>query len=619
MRILSLLVFFVLLSFFNPKSDSPHGADFKVSCKTCHSPKGWQVDKAIYSFNHSKTRFSLTGQHSIVSCRQCHPTLIFTAAKSECNECHNDVHEATAGLDCARCHTPVSWLVNDINGVHQMSRFPLLGPHRTADCSDCHKSSTLVRFDVPGIDCIDCHRNNYLATTNPNHVQSGMSEDCSICHKVNSFEWASGGFNHDYFPLVQGHSAVKCTDCHTSGTFSALNADCYSCHQTDFLATVSPNHSASNFPTACSNCHTLSTGWKPAAFDHSSFPLTQGHSIPKCIDCHIGGNYTSLPTDCYSCHQQDFLTTTNPNHQASAFSTACLTCHTTNAGWKPTTFNHNSFPLTLGHSTPDCIDCHIGGNYTSISADCYSCHKPNFQATTNPNHIAAGFATVCLTCHTTNPGWKPATFNHGSFPLTLGHSTAACADCHVGGNYTSTPTDCYSCHQQNYTATTNPNHVSAGFPQTCQTCHTTNPGWKPASFNHSSFPLTLGHSTPACTDCHIGGNYTSTPTDCYSCHLTDYNNSVNPNHRTLSFSTTCTQCHTTNPDWKPASYTQHDSQSFPIYSGRHKGQWSECTECHTDPSNYTLFNCKTCHSGVHTGQNYSNAQCYSCHPKGVAD
>ena len=182
MRILSLLALSLFLLFYNQQPKSPHGKDFKVSCSTCHSAKGWQVDKSVYSFNHNKTKFVLTGQHTVVNCRQCHSTLIFSEAKRECNECHQDVHQATTGLDCSRCHTPASWLVNNITEIHQTSRFPLLGAHRTADCSECHKSETLVRFDVPGVECIDCHREDYMATTNPNHVQSGMSEDCSICH-----------------------------------------------------------------------------------------------------------------------------------------------------------------------------------------------------------------------------------------------------------------------------------------------------------------------------------------------------------------------------------------------------------------------------------------------------
>lgn len=618
MRILSFLIFLGSLFFLDRPQQSPHGTDFKISCNKCHSSKGWELDKSVYSFDHNTTKMPLSGQHVVLDCKQCHKSLVFSEAKINCSECHKDMHQGTTGSDCSRCHNQISWLVNNINDLHRKSRFPLLGVHRTADCSQCHVSESLLRFDVQGVNCIDCHRANYLATTNPNHIQSGMSQDCSSCHPVTAFQWTGAGFNHNVFPLVQGHSAVKCTDCHKTGSYTNAPVDCNSCHQQDFLSAKSPDHVASQFSTSCSNCHTLAPGWKPVTFNHAGFPLTLGHSIPACIDCHKGGNYANTSTDCYSCHTTDYTATTSPNHVTSGITTACQTCHTTTPGWKPATFNHSVFPLTLGHATPACTDCHINGNYTTIPTDCYSCHKTDFTTATNPNHITSGFATTCQTCHTTNPGWKPANFNHSVFPLTLGHATPACTDCHKNGNYTTTPTDCYSCHQTDYQGTTNPNHTTSGIPTTCQTCHTTNPGWQPASFNHTSFPLTLGHATPTCNDCHKG-NYTTTSTDCVTCHQTDYNNSTNPNHKTLNFATVCTQCHTTTPGWKPASYTQHDSQFFPIYSGRHKGQWNACTDCHDNVANYALFNCKTCHSNVHSGKNYTNTQCYSCHPRGTSN
>jgi hypothetical protein len=546
MRILSLLIFCISTLFLSRLQQSPHGPGFKVSCKTCHSSKGWELDRSVYSFDHGSTKMNLLGQHNAINCKECHKTLVFSDARTLCNDCHKDMHQGSVGSDCGRCHNQTSWLVNNVNDIHRTSRFPLLGAHRTADCSQCHLSESLLKFDAIGVNCIDCHRANYLATTNPNHRLSGMSEDCSLCHPLTAFQWAGAGFNHNVFPLVQGHSTVKCTDCHKSGSYTGTSAQCNSCHQQDYLAAKNPDHSASQFSTNCQDCHTLA------------------------------------------------------------------------AGWKPTTFNHSVFPLTLGHATAICADCHKNGNYATIPSDCYSCHKADYLATTNPNHATSGMATTCQTCHTTNPGWKPTTFNHSVFPLTLGHATAACTDCHKNGNYTTTPTDCYSCHQQDYVTTTNPNHTTSGIPNTCLTCHTTNPGWQPAKFTHTTFPLTLGHATPTCNDCHKG-NYTTTPTDCYACHKTDYSNSTNPNHATLSFATVCTQCHTTTPGWKPAAYTQHDAQFFPIYSGRHKGQWNACTDCHTNAANYALFNCITCHNNVHSGKNYSNAQCYSCHPRGSSN
>ncbi len=403
MRILSLIIFFAILFLSRQKTESPHGDAFKISCSACHSSKGWQLDKEIYSFNHNQTRLPLVGQHAEIDCRLCHQTLVFSEAKTECNQCHNDIHQQTTGLDCSRCHTPASWLVNNINEIHRSSRFPLLGAHRLTDCYQCHKSETLVRFDVTGINCIDCHRQDYIATSNPNHPEAGFSEDCSTCHPVNSFQWTGTGFNHNFFPLVQGHS------------------------------------------------------------------------MPTCADCHATGHYSDASPDCNSCHNKDYI------------------------------------------------------------------------------------------------------------------------------------------------ATNNPNHTSSNFPVTCQNCHTLNPGWKPASFDHNRFPLTLGHANISCADCHKGGNYSLTSADCNSCHNTDYNNSANPNHQTLGFSLNCTQCHNTNPGWKPAAYTQHDSQFFPIYSGRHRGQWSQCSDCHSNPANYALFNCISCHRDAHRERNYTDAQCYSCHPRGTGD
>jgi hypothetical protein len=68
---------------------------------------------------------------------------------------------------------------------------------------------------------------------------------------------------------------------------------------------------------------------------------------------------------------------------------------------------------------------------------------------------------------------------------------------------------------------------------------------------------------------------------------------------------------------------------FPIYSGTHKGEWSNCTDCHTNPANYSQFSCTDCHEhnkadmdDEHRGKRdyvYNSVNCYSCHPRGKAD
>src|SRR6266567_4047430 len=106
--------------------------------------------------------------------------------------------------------------------------------------------------------------------------------------------------------------------------------------------------------------------------------------------------------------------------------------------------------------------------------------------------------------------------------------------------------DGFPCHKSNYTSTTNPNHVTAGFPTSCVACHTTT-SWAGAVFDHNktAFPLTGAHATVACTSCHINNKFAGTPTDCYSCHKSNYTSTTNPNHVTAGFPTSCVACHTT--------------------------------------------------------------------------
>jgi len=409
MRILSFLILLFALFFVKQQTKSPHGSAFKTGCGTCHSSKGWNLDASIYSFDHNTTKLPLAGQHKETGCRLCHKSLVFTDARTECIDCHADIHQATAGSDCARCHTPASWLVNNISEIHRMGRFPLLGAHTMADCADCHKSESLARFDVMGVDCIDCHRNDYNSTTSPDHRLAGFSEDCSTCHPVNSTQWSGAGFSHSFFALVQGHSTAQCTDCHTAGNYSDASPECNSCHQQDYLSTTNPNHAASSFPVTCNTCHSLTPGWKPASFDHSSFPLTLGHDGPACAECHTGGNYSSTPTDCYACHQNDYNNSVNPGHRSLGFSTNCTECHTTNPDWKPARYTQHdklSFPIYTGRHAKTWDACNIchpsASNYSAFT--CLSCHEHNKTEMDSRHQGESGYSydsPSCLRCHPT--------------------------------------------------------------------------------------------------------------------------------------------------------------------------------------------------------------------------
>jgi hypothetical protein len=224
--------------------------------------------------------------------------------------------------------------------------------------------------------------------------------------------------------------------------------------------------------------------------------------------------------------------------------------------WPQARFNHEGtgFPLTGAHRAVACPACHADGVYRGKSAACVSCHQGDYAGTTNPPHPAAQFPTECTGCHSTT-AWTPATFDHAAtaFPLTGAHRTALCSSCHADGVYDGKNTDCVSCHQADYNATTDPGHAAAQFPVTCASCHTT-AAWSGATFDHDGpyFPIYSGAHR---------GKWTA-----------------------------CSTCHTSTATYQPFT----------------------CLVCHEH--NQTAMDDK--HQG-RTGYRYDSQACYSCHPRGT--
>jgi hypothetical protein len=160
--------------------------------------------------------------------------------------------------------------------------------------------------------------------------------------------------------------------------------------------------------------------------------------------------------------------------------------------------------------------------------------------------------------------------------------------------------------------TNNPTHATAGAPfaaANCSTCHNTIT-WNVATFDHSAtgWALTGAHQMApagkvvACTDCHVGNNYTFTAanTDCYGCHQTAWQSTTTlggavPNHITAGFPTSiCSTCHDTLL-WADGRF-DHSTTGWPL-QGAHVT--TPCTSCHMGTNAFGLTS--------------ANTDCYGCH------
>ncbi len=615
--------------------------NFSQTCQTCHTTAAWSPA----TFDHSTVNFPLTGAHTVPprQCTDCHVNNNFNLTSTACVSCHlTDFNNATNpnhvqggfAQTCETCHNTSAWQPATFD--HSKSGFPLTGAHTVPprQCADCHVNNN---YNITVTTCISCHQTDYNNATTP-VPHSGFPTTCEQCH--DTVQWTDGKFDHSTtgFPLTGSHTVPprQCVDCHVNNNYNLNSTACVSCHLKDFQGTSSPNHVAANFPQTCETCHDT-TNWADSTFNHNNtgFPLTGLHTVPprQCTDCHINNNYSLNSTACVSCHLKDYQGTTNPNHVTANFPQTCEQCHSTST-WLNATFNHDStgFSLTGSHTVPprQCVDCHVNNNYNLTSTACVSCHQTDYNNATTPvNHVAAAFPTTCETCHDTVQ-WSDGTFNHTTtgFQLTGSHTVPPrqCTDCHVNNNYSLNSTACVTCHLKDFQGTTNPNHVSAGFPQQCELCHDTSV-WTDSTFNHNNtaFPLTGSHTVPPrqCTDCHVNNNYTTLPTTCIGCHQTDYNNTTNPGHAAQPqfFPTTCQTCHNTTA-WTGATFNHTQYTPFPTSHGNAN---NVCSTCHINSNDYSVFQCTGCHGGNNaanfhhekvSGYVYNSVNCYQCHQSG---
>ena len=143
-----------------------------VACEVCHTVRRWTQ---VASFDHSKTRFPLTGAHRGAACEECHRAtalsagvrkVVFQNTPVACGGCHEDVHAGqfaalSGDQGCEACHGNFKWKPGTFD--HQRTDFSLAGAHQRVPCGDCHKTrkevnGRMVVFYKPTPkDCASCH------------------------------------------------------------------------------------------------------------------------------------------------------------------------------------------------------------------------------------------------------------------------------------------------------------------------------------------------------------------------------------------------------------------------------------------------------------------------------
>jgi hypothetical protein len=463
-----------------------HKGQLGKDCQSCHNSMSW---KDVSHFDHSKTRYPLTGLHLKVTCAKCHaPSAVgdtpkFTGIQfSTCSACHNDPHHGAFKKDCASCHNTSGWKSLSAAGVssqfdHSKTAFPLVGKHQKVDCGACHRSGNF-KEPIPHALCSDCHK------PDPHGGQFARRKDggrCEACHTVDG--WNPSTFSvQDHmasaYPLDGAHAKVGCAKCHTPAgvatRFKIKFAQCMDCHQDEhggqFASAPLSNH--------CDSCHTVKT-FTPSTFTlarhkQTKFILAGAHVAIPCMECHkqaVIGNKSSVVyhfsnLTCTTCHEDVHHGQFNAQMEkkrADGHIAGCEGCHGTH-DWKDLTkFDHDqtAYPLVGSHKAVTCIQCHKPQgmdttmrrvSFREAAKTCEGCHEDPHARQFARNGVNPG----CDRCHRPLK-WKPSQFDHEKTPFSLhgAHQNVQCIACHKDVReiqekkvifYLPTPKECSACH-----------------------------------------------------------------------------------------------------------------------------------------------------------------------------
>jgi hypothetical protein len=329
-----------------------HLLGYGSDCLACHDGKD-SLGKRL--FNHANTAFPLTGKHVDTLCTKCHLNARslsdMQSASTICVQCHlqDEPHAGKFGTQCESCHTTLTWQTETFD--HNLADYKLEGKHIGVTCVDCHINRVWKGIATT---CASCHLKD-------DEHKGAFGTDCGLCHKTS--DWEDVTFDHNLLALkLEGkHASVQCVDCHLNFVYKGTPTACVACHLDD-------DKHRGQYGTDCALCHTVD-GWQGATFDHSTFPLSNGHAGLACTRCHSNGSFSGTPNYCSGCHA-------DPVYHRGMFGLNCQSCHTT-SNWKAK-YNgpHPSIDGKNGmnHEGADCRDCHPN---TLSQATCLACHDSN--------------------------------------------------------------------------------------------------------------------------------------------------------------------------------------------------------------------------------------------------
>jgi hypothetical protein len=374
----------------------PHAGRMGARCDSCHTTAGWsRIEPG--RFDHSRTRFPLTGLHARVACAGCHAraggAMRFGGTPFEtCASCHRDPHAGRLGAGCASCHSTGGWRsVKEGAFDHDRTRFPLRGRHAGVACASCHQPGKPRA--MAHASCSDCHADRHAGQL-ADRPDRGR---CETCHDVGG--WQPARFSTEdhaktRLPLTGAHLAVPCDGCHREVATSSLGLrapagapatterfhfpalGCDACHG-------DPHQGRTARAGTCEGCH-ATAAWTQVRFDHARtrFPLAGAHATTPCGACHPGSGgaraFAGRPQACAGCHRDP-----HQGHFARDGRTDCARCHDPTS-WRAARFDHDretAFPLQGAHRSVPCAGCHlreVNGRpalrYSGIGKACSDCH-----------------------------------------------------------------------------------------------------------------------------------------------------------------------------------------------------------------------------------------------------